>query len=447
MITRSATRRSTRRPNCGSAPARWFVGLLVTVIAPALCMTPGCSSTPPSATKTATEGKYAFWPVAPDEPRIQFLGAFNSSEDVSPTKSSDLEKLVFGKEAVRPAFVNKPYGVAIRDGKIYVCDIRAKALVVMDLAKKQTRLVGITGASRLERPVAVAAGDDGEIYVADGIHAAILVYDKNERFARSMSIPKLKPGSIALSGERLYVSDLGRQQVLIVDRRSGKEIGTIGSVGDEDGQFRLPIGVSIDKSGNVYVADMMRCRVQKFSPDGAFISSVGEQGDHAGGFARPKHLAVDSDGIVYVVDAGFQNVQMFNSDFKLLMHFGAAGEFPGAMNLPVGVAVADSGLGYFQELLHPGFAAKRLIVVANQFGDGKISVYALGERRASYSLADLSASAATIQMGVGQPSAEALKFQNIGGVEPGPDASASDAPADAADTAGTKSVAPTTAPK
>ncbi|MEK6704030.1 MAG: hypothetical protein AABZ53_17370 [Planctomycetota bacterium] len=198
-------------------------------------------------------------------------------------------------------------------------------------------------------------------------------------------------------------------------------------MGDEDGQFRLPIGVSTDKAGNVYVADMMRCKVQKFSPEGTFLAAVGEQGDHAGGFARPKHLAVDSEGVIYVVDSGFQNVQMFNAGFQLLMHFGAFGEFPGAMNLPVGIAVTDTGLEHFQDRLYPGFAAKRLIVVANQFGDQKISVYALGERRSNYSLADFAASAAAIETGVGIPSAEALKFQNIGGVEPGQEGAPVDA--------------------
>lgn len=417
----------------------------------ALC---GCAADSSSAAAGDPNAKFAFWPtpqvstvagVGDTEPRIQFLGSFNSSEDVSATKSTGLERIVFGAEAVRPAVVNKPYGVAIRDGKIYVCDIRAKALVVMDLGKKQTRLVGTTGTNRLERPVAVAVADDGQLYVADGIHAAIFVFDASERFSKSIVIPKLKPASIAIAGQRIYVADMGRQQILVLDRGTGKELGAIGTIGDEDGQFRLPIGVATDKAGNIYVADMMRCKVQKFSPEGTFLAAVGEQGDHAGGFARPKHLAVDSDGIVYVVDSGFQNVQMFNASFQLLMHFGAAGEFPGAMNLPVGVAVTDTGIEYFQNRMHPGFQAKRLVVVASQFGDSKISVYALGDRRSNFSLASLSKSAQAVQTGVGEPTAETLKFQNIGGVEPGQEG----APADAAkqDPAQPQSPAPAQPPK
>lgn len=89
-------------------------------------------------------GTFSFWPPPPVEPRIQFLGTFDSSEDISPIKTSALESVVFC--AMRPSLpdVQKPYGVAIRDGKIYVCDIRSKALVILDFAKKQTRIVGVT---------------------------------------------------------------------------------------------------------------------------------------------------------------------------------------------------------------------------------------------------------------------------------------------------------------
>ncbi|MBL8761546.1 MAG: hypothetical protein JNL50_09615 [Phycisphaerae bacterium] len=390
----------------------------------------GCGSGASTARKEApSDAKYAFWPTAPDEPRIQFIGAYNSSEDVSRVEASGLEKAVFGADAAQVAFVNKPYGVAMRDGKIYISDIRGKSVVVMDLVKQQTRLIGTTGASKLERPVAVAVADDGQLYVADGVHTAIMVYDARERFSHAIKIEKLRPSSMAIHADRLYIADLKRQQVLILDRKTGKELGVIGSVGDEPGQFRLPVGVAVDKSGNVYVSDMMRCVVQKFDPDGKLLGAFGRQGDHAGAFARPKHLTVDSDGIIYVVDAAFQNVQMFNDKFELLMHFGASGSFPGSMSLPVGVATTDSGLEYFKDKVYPGFEPKRLVIVANQFGPGKVSVYALGERRSGTSLAELQSSSVKIELGVSTtPSAEALKFQNVGGVEPLPEGAIQDTP-------------------
>lgn len=410
----------------------------------------GCGSTPTETKKdVGVEGKYAFWPLAPAEPRIQFIGAYNSSEDVSKTEASGLEKAVFGRDAEQVAWVNKPYGLTMHDGKIYICDIRGKSVVVMDLAKKQTRLMGTTGVNKLERPVAITIGDDGEIYVADGVYGAIMIFDKSERFNRAIKIEKFKPASMATFGERIYIADITRQQILILDRKSGKELGVIGTVGDEPGQFRLPLGVTVDKGGNVYVTDMMRCMVQKFDRDGKYISSFGRLGDYAGSFARPKHIAVDSDGIIYVVDAQFHNVQMFNDEFKLLMFFGSPGKHPGAMSLPVGIDVTDQGLEYFKDKIYPGFEAKRLVLVANQFGDGKVSVYAMGGLRSGYTIEQIAAVSEKVSVGVqDSPSAETLKFQNIGGIEPTPEGALQDEPiGDDAQPAETRPPTPPANPK
>lgn len=389
----------------------WIAGLI------GIGVLPGCQSQA-DVRATPETRTYSFWPQFPDEPRIQFLASFTSSEDVAPVRTSGLERIVFGKESSGPALIVKPYGVAVRGGKIYVADMRGKALVVLDLVKKQTRLVGVTGANRLEHPVAVAVADDGMIYVADNARGTIFAYSAAERYSQVFGFSKFKPVALAVHVDRLYAVDMAGQNVVMFDRLSGKKLGSFGSMGDEDGQFRVPLGVATDRNGNVYVMDMMRCRLQKFSRDGEFISAMGSLGDHVGAFARPKHIAVDSDGLIYAVDAAFQNVQMFDPEYRMLMHFGAIGDFPGAMNLPAGIAVSDEGLDLFRDRLHPGFDAKRLVVVSNQFGPAKVVVYALGQRRPEYSAQDMAAAMAKLPTGTGIPTAEQLRMQNPGGEEP-----------------------------
>jgi sugar lactone lactonase YvrE len=363
-------------------------------------------------------GSYAFWPPAPDEPRIQFAKSFLTMDDVSKRESSALEKVVFGKEVENGETINKPYGVAMRDGHIYVCDIRNKSVTVLDLKAKQTRMVGISGNTQLKHPVAVAIGEDGSLYVADNELNAILVFDPSERFSRAIGHDKFKPAGVAVFGNRLYATDMTSQSVEVFDTATGQRLAAFGTVGDEDGQFRLPLGVATDTKGDVYVVDMMRCRVQKFSPDGKFLMGIGSQGDFAGGFVRPKHVAVDSDGVIYVVDAGFQNVQMFNAAGKLLMHFGAAGNHPGSMNLPAGIAVSDENVEVLEGMVHPGFKTKRMVVVSNQFGPNRVALYAMGGLREGYSAADVSKSAVAVTVGVTTPTAEQLKFANPGTMTP-----------------------------
>lgn len=396
-------------------------------VSAALSVLPGCGSAPKAAAAApAGSRSYAFWPQFPDEPRVQFIRSFGSSEDVAPTKSGGIDQLVFGKESASATGIQKPYGVAMRDGKIYVCDIRSGGVTVLDLKKKQTRLVGVTGLNRLNHPVDIAVADDGTLYVADNDRGAILVFDASERYMSAFGHDKFKPVSVAVHDTRLYVCNMAAQVVEVLDRRDGRPLGTIGSVGDEDGQFRLPLGVDTDEHGDVYVVDMMRCKVQKFSPDGKFISAIGTLGDYAGSFARPKQIAIDRDGIAYVVDAAFQNVQMFDPQGRLLMAFGSAGGYPGAMDLPAGVCVSDEGVDLFAGDIHPGFEAKRLIIVTNQFGPAKVSVYAMGRCRAGYTAQDLAAAAAPVSAGVGAPSARRLRMQTTGNEEPAPEAGEGD---------------------
>lgn len=370
----------------------------------------GCSSSGGrTAPKETASGQYAFWPLPPDEPRIQFIRSFRTSEDLREAKRGGLAELVFGEEDEKAAVVQKPYGVEMRHGKIYVCDIRRPALTVFDLQKNELRLIGTTGVNRVSHPVDVAVADDGMIYVADNERDAVLVFDTNERYARAFGGGGMKPVSLAVHGDRLYVCDIKGQNIHIMDRSTGSEIGVFGGAGDADGQFRVPLGVDVDKDGYVYVSDMMRCRVQKFSPDGELVGGFGELGDYAGSFARPKQMAVDSDGIIYVVDAAFQNVQMFNADDALLMSFGSAGDYPGAMNLPAGVAVSDEDVGLVAKSVHPGFEAYRYVVVTNQFGARKVNLYVLGRLREGYTVADLAPAATAVPVGVREGGAAPLQ--------------------------------------
>ncbi|HEX2839373.1 MAG TPA: hypothetical protein VHN77_14745 [Phycisphaerales bacterium] len=409
-----------------------------------LVLLSACSSAPGAAASTRASGRsnYAFWPLFPDEPRVQFLRSLGGSADLAKAESSALENIVFGKEVEKDAMISKPYGLAMRDGRVYVCDMRAGSLVVFDLRKKQTRLLGTSGANRLGHPVAVAVADDGRIYVAESERGAIVVFDATERYSHSMGLPKFKPASLAVHGNRLYASDMLAQAVQVFDCATGKHVGTIGSVGDNDGQFRLPLGVATDKVGNVFVIDMMRGRLQKFSPDGQFLAGTGVIGDSAGAFARPKHIAVDSDGIIYVVDASFQNVQMFDDQLRMLMHFGAAGNFPGSMNLPAGICVDDATIALFRDELHEGFEGKRVIAVTNQFGDAKVSLYALGQKREGYAAADFARVATKVSQGVGATEETLMMQETVPGGTPLEDVEASDTPTEPAPTPTPPAVTP-----
>jgi hypothetical protein len=231
--------------------------------------------------------KAAFWPPYPDEPRLQYLVSFASSTDVAPQKSG-LDELVYGKETQQNLNLAKPYGVDMYDGKIYVCDLRNASITVLDLRKHQTLILGRTGTDTLQTPSDIAISPDGIKYVADLGKGRIFVFDQTERQLGSFGHEGLKPVGVAVYQNELYVCDFAKQRVEVLDRMSGSTIRTIGEAGQGPGQFIRPLGIAVDEQGNVYVTDVLNCRMQKFDHAGKLVTAFGITSANAGGFVRPE---------------------------------------------------------------------------------------------------------------------------------------------------------------
>ena len=356
----------------------------------------GCASQP----KPVAQKKAAFWPQYPDEPRIQFLTAIHQSSDVEPAKSK-LDELVLGKEAHEVLPISKPYGIEMWNGRIYVTDLRNASVTIFDLRNHKTLMMGKGGSDPLERPSDIAIAPDGLKYVTDLGKGRVVVFDAQDRQLNSLGTQGMKPVGVAVWQNELYVCDFATQTVQVLDRFSGQPLRAVGGPGTGDGQFIRPLGVEVDAQGNVYVMDVLKCQLQKFNHQGQLVTKFGTTSANAGGFVRPKQLAVDKDGTIYVVDAAFQNVQLLDQAGRPLTFFGSPGGHPGAMYLPAGICVHEGDLDLFQQYVHPAFQPERLILVTNQFGDNKISVYAMGHLKAGKTVADISQSQGVVPSGVG----------------------------------------------
>lgn len=375
----------------------------------------GCSSSGSARDTRVIPTQYTFWPPFPNEPRIQHLVSYARSSDIAPAvRASALETLVFGAEARDDLPIIKPYGIAMWKGRIYVCDIKASSVVVLDLIARETRLMGVTGGNALQKPTDIAIADDGTMYVCDKVRRAIVVFDVEERFAAIFTQPGFEPVGLAVLGKELYICDAESRQIVVMDRFSGKELRRIGEPASEDDSyedrgFGYPLGIAVDRDGNVYVSDVMASRVQKFAPDGTVSVVYSVLGDTLGHNRRPKHLDVDKYGQVYVVDASFANVQVFANDGQLLTYFGGAGGHRGAMYLPVGVCVVDldpTTRQVFEPYIHEAFEVEQLILVTNQFGPRKVSVYGLGALKEGKTIDDIVPTRIETPTGIAPPTDE-----------------------------------------
>lgn len=87
-----------------------------------------------------------------------------------------------------------------------------------------------------------------------------------------------------------------------------------GDKGIGDGQFEVPLGITVDRDGNIFVTDRDNCRIQKFDSKGHFISKWGGKGSGEGQFDLPNGIAVDRKGNVYVADSANNRIQKFDPE-------------------------------------------------------------------------------------------------------------------------------------
>lgn len=313
-----------------------------------------------------------FFPKAPDKPRLQFLKSFSGPEDVGVKGPSAWERFVVGEPETKER-IAKPYGMAMFEGKLYVCDVGRKMVEVLDL---ENRTFGyLTKDRRLMNPLNIYI-DDGTKYVADNIADAVFVFDRNNTLTAILGKElKIKPLDIVVRGQSCYVTDFNSNQVVVFDKRTGAEITRIGKEGDEEEQFKLIGDLALDQQGNVYVTDKLKGQIIKFDKSGMFQRTFGRLGDNIDEFIRPKGIDIDMQGRIWVADAATEVVKILGPEGRLLLFFGSPGNKPGMMNLPARVRIDYDHVEMFQQYAVPEAELEFLVFVTNQYGLNKINVY------------------------------------------------------------------------
>lgn len=328
-----------------------------------------------------------FFPPPPNPPRIQYLMGISSSDDIEGEKST-FSLILTGKYSMEEKrYINKPYGITSHKGKIYVCDIGVGNVIIIDPVKKSFEyLKGNFNVGKLKKPANVALDNDGNLYVADALRKDIVVFNAAGDFLRAFGKEEeMKPSDVAVDGESVYVLDIqkNKNEIKIFDRKSGRLERSIGKAGAGKEGLAIPTNFTLDSKGFIYATNAGSGKVIKFDKDGHILLSFGELGDIIGMFSRPKGIAVDHEDRIYVVDGGNQNVQIFNEKGRILAFFGDPGLLHGSLNLPVGITLTRDNLDYYQKFAAPGFTLEAAILVTNQAGAEKVSVYGLGQMQGS----------------------------------------------------------------
>ncbi len=286
-------------------------------------------------------------------------------------------------------------------GNLFVADTGNATLRKLTLAGVVTTHAGTAGltgsangtgpAARFTTPLGLVGDRVGNIYVADaGTHNIRLVSPDGavgtllgsstaDTYGATDAVDNaarfLGPAGLAISsdGSGLYIADSLNQSI----RRVGNNLavttvaGPGGTFGSLDGpaataRFNAPLGLALDATGNLYVADTRNSTLRRISTSGTVTTVAGVSGEAthvdgltgAGRFGLPAAVALLENGFVAVTDPLFHTVRSTNTTGALLTIGGSpnspgstdgasiSSRFNGATGLAVGpdntVYVADT---------------------------------------------------------------------------------------------------------
>ena len=135
---------------------------------------------------------------------------------------------------------------------------------------------------------------------------------------------------------------ISQPTVSVIDGSTGKLLAEWGA-----GEFIMPHGLTLDREDDVWLTDVGRHQVFKFTHDGKLLLTLGERGKPGADqthFNLPTDVAVLPDGSFYVSD-GYRNTRVvkFDAAGRYEFEWGGKGTEPGKFNLPHGVAVDARG--------------------------------------------------------------------------------------------------------
>jgi gliding motility-associated-like protein len=215
---------------------------------------------------------------------------------------------IYGESISLPGYYNTTTAVAADATYIYVCDWGGNVIKRINVATNVIDVMagsGISGSTDGPANTATFTQPDGIITDAAG---TIYIADQLSHKIRKISNGVVS--TLAGSGNAAFANGTGTAA-----------------------SFNNPRGLTIDASGNIYVADQGNNLIRKITPAG-MVTTIG-----GNNFNSPTGIGIDAAGTLYVADAGSNSI-------KKITTAGVVTTFATGFNFPRDIKIDGTGYSY-----------------------------------------------------------------------------------------------------
>ena len=170
----------------------------------------------------------------------------------------------------------------------------------------------------------------------------VSVEEKGEGNLRLKFTPEV-PGAydveVKINGENLPTSPF----TIPVEEHQLVVVGELDLKFNQGQGFKGPIGIAVNKQGDIAVADYDGHCVFVFNKEGKCLKQFGEKGKHPGQFTNPVDVTFLNDKEILIADQFNNRIQHINIQTEVVVKtFGKKGEGKGDFETPLSVCVDDT---------------------------------------------------------------------------------------------------------
>lgn len=200
------------------------------------------------------------------------------------------------------------------------------------------------------RPLGLAVGADGKVYLGDASSGAVSVLDAQWNLLGQLG---QGAGEFQLPGHIALLTNGAITTVLVSDGhahtlkayRNGSLVGQYGGRGVGPQQFDFPAGLWVAPDRTVFVVDQNNDRIQVLDEGGNFLRWFGLNPSPVpfGTAGRAQGIVGDGHGRLFIADTFLGHVKIFSNSGAFLGAIARPGSGPGQLQSPGGLALDAAG--------------------------------------------------------------------------------------------------------